>query len=71
MPHRNHLPPEGFVRLKDIIGPTGLIPISRSGWYAGIKAGRFPKPTKILGPRTAAWRVDEIRELIRRIEPSE
>jgi len=62
VPHPIHLPPEGFVRLKDIIGPTGLIPMCRSSFYAGIKDGRFPKPVK-LGPRTVAWRVDEIREL--------
>jgi predicted DNA-binding transcriptional regulator AlpA len=62
----NHLPAEGFVRLRDIIGPTGLIPVSRSSWYAGVKDGRFPKPIK-LGRRTAAWRVDEIRDLIKRL----
>ena len=71
MPHRNHLPPEGFVRLKDIIGPTGLIPISRSGWYAGIKAGRFPKPTKKFldpEPPLGAWMRSVSSS---KIEPSE
>jgi prophage regulatory protein len=57
---------DGFVRLRDIIGPFGLIPISRSSWYAGIKEGRFPKPVK-LGPRISAWRVEEIRDLIKRL----
>ena len=66
MPQPNHLPAEGFVRLRDIIGPAGLIPISRSSWYAGVKDGRFPKPIK-LGRRSAAWRVEEIRDLIRRL----
>ena len=50
MPHPIHLPPEGFVRLKDIIGPTGLIPMCRSSFYAGIKDGRFPKPVKLVSP---------------------
>ena len=35
------------------------IPISRSAWYAGISAGRYPRPSS-LGPRTAVWRSDEI-----------
>jgi prophage regulatory protein len=41
------------------------IPISRSAWWAGIRAGRFPKPIK-LGPRTSAWREEEIDSIIDR-----
>jgi prophage regulatory protein len=69
MPQTKHLPAEGFVRLRDIIGPTGLIPVSRSSWYAGVKDGRFPKPVK-LGPRISAWRVEEIRNLIKSLGSS-
>ncbi len=57
------LPTSGFVRLKDLLR---IIPISRSSWYAGIKEGRFPAPSK-LGPRTAAWRVSDIAELLDRL----
>jgi prophage regulatory protein len=57
------LPAEGYVRLSQIIGPTGPIPISRSSWWAGVKSGRYPQPLK-LGPRTTVWRVEQIRELI-------
>ncbi|HAU0604185.1 TPA: AlpA family phage regulatory protein [Legionella pneumophila] len=60
----------GFLRLKQIIGDNkanppipALIPISKSTWWAGVKSGRFPQPVK-LGPRTTAWRVEEIREFI-------
>ena len=35
------------------------IPISRSAWYAGIRAGMYPQSFS-LGPRTAVWRSDEI-----------
>ena len=42
---------------------AGLIPVKRSTWWAGVKVGRFPKPVK-LGPRTTAWRVEDIRALI-------
>jgi hypothetical protein len=34
-----------------------------SSWWAGCKSGRYPKPYK-LGPRTTAWRVDDIRALL-------
>jgi prophage regulatory protein len=55
----------GYVRLADILAPAGPLPISKSTWWAGIKAGRYPKPVK-LGPRITAWRVDDIRALIDR-----
>jgi len=60
----------GYLRLPQIIGNPkaeppipAIIPISRSSWWAGVKSGRFPKPIK-LGPRTTAWRVEDIRALI-------
>jgi prophage regulatory protein len=63
----DRLPRVGFVRLKSILAPEGPIPVGRSTWWAGIKSGRFPKPVK-LGPRTTAWRVEDIRSLIERSE---
>ncbi|HAT8267609.1 TPA: AlpA family phage regulatory protein [Legionella pneumophila] len=64
------LPETGFLRLKQIIGDnkanppiSALIPVSKSTWWAGIKLGRFPQPVK-LGPRTTAWRVEDIKEFI-------
>jgi predicted DNA-binding transcriptional regulator AlpA len=57
---------DGFLRLHDIIGPNGLIPISKSTWWAGVKDGRFPKAVK-LSPRTTAWRAKEIYDLIDRL----
>jgi prophage regulatory protein len=59
----------GFLRLRDIIGPGKPIPVSRSSWWQGIKDGRYPKPVKI-GPRMVAWRVQDIRDLIARLEAS-
>jgi len=58
------LPKTGFVRLSSILAPKGPIPIGRSTWWSGVKSGRFPKPVK-LGPRTTAWRVEDIRALIK------
>lgn len=60
----SHLQPElKLLRLSQILGPTGPIPVSKSTWWAGIKSGRFPKPIK-LGPRTTAWRAQDIYDLV-------
>ena len=66
------LPEIGFLRLKQIIGDDGagipaLIPVSRTSWWDGVRAGRYPKPVK-LGPGTTAWRVEDIRTLIEAAE---
>lgn len=53
----------GFLRLPSVLR---LIPVARSTWWAGVKSGRFPAPVK-LGPRTTAWRVEDIRDLIEAI----
>ena len=63
MSHKATLPETGLVRLKQILAPFGPIPVSPSTWWEGVKNGRFPKPVK-LGPRTTAWRVEDIRRLI-------
>jgi prophage regulatory protein len=49
----------GFYRLPTVLTK---IPISRSAWWAGIKAGRYPAGIKI-GPRTTAWRQTDIEDL--------
>lgn len=66
----NQLPQTGYLRLSQILGnkksnpPTApIIPISKSSWWVGVKSGRYPKPVK-LGPRTTAWKVEDIRHLI-------
>lgn len=64
----HQLPESGFLRLPQIIGDAergipAVIPVSKSTWWAGCKAGRYPKPVK-LGPRTTAWNVADIRALI-------
>ena len=64
---RYSLPETGFLRLKQIIGDKktipALIPESRSSFLAKVKAGIYPQSVK-LGPRTTAWRVEDIRALI-------
>lgn len=72
------IPETGFLRLRDIIGraPTGndpgtpaIIPVSASTWWAGVKAGRYPQPTRALGARITAWRAEDIRALIEANSP--
>lgn len=55
------LPAEGYVRLSEVLA---VYPVKKSTWYNGINAGRFPKPVR-LGARTVAWRVEDIRLLIK------
>ena len=54
------IPIEGYMRLPTVLS---VFPVSRSTWWAGISAGRFPKGVK-LGPRITAWKVEDIRKLI-------
>jgi prophage regulatory protein len=69
----NHgLPSEGYVRLWQIIGGKGyppLIPISKSSWWNGIRAGIYPEPVRTFGKRMSLWRVEDIRKLTNK--PSE
>ena len=64
------LPETGFLRLPQIVGnPTAeppippLIPVSKSTWWAGVRAGRYPRPIKV-SPGCTVWRVEDVRELI-------
>lgn len=60
----NHtLPETGFLRLPQVLE---LIPVSRATWWAGVKSGRFPAGVK-LGPRSTAWRAEDIRKLIEQL----
>lgn len=45
----------------------GVIPIGKSKWWAGVASGKYPRPTKALGPRVTAWMVEDVRTLIRQI----
>lgn len=58
--------PQG-VRLLRLRQVLAIVPVSRSTWFAGIQAGRFPKG-RHLGPRTTVWRSDEIEQLVFGVE---
>ena len=57
------IPSTGFLRLPQVLA---LIPVSKSTWWEGCRTGRFPKPVK-LGPRTTAWRAEDILALVERL----
>ena len=66
MNHQNPpvLPTTGFLRLSQIL--KNYLPISRTSWFEGVKAGRFPKPVK-LGPRISGYRAEDVADLIKRL----
>jgi predicted DNA-binding transcriptional regulator AlpA len=57
------IPSVGFLRLPQVLT---IIPISKSTWWKGCKAGRYPKPVK-LGPRSTAWKVEDIAALVKQL----
>jgi len=64
--HSQLIPHAGFMRLPQVLQ---IIPVGKSTWWAGIKSGRFPQGVK-LGPRTTAWRVEDIRQLLQELGAS-
>ena len=50
-------------RLLRINQVLALVPVGRSSWWEGCRTGRYPKPVK-LGPRTTAWRAEDIAAFI-------
>jgi predicted DNA-binding transcriptional regulator AlpA len=57
------IPQTGFLRLAQVLA---IIPLSKSTWFEGCRAGRYPKPVKI-GPRASAWKVEDIAALVERL----
>ena len=62
--------PPRFLRLPQIIGDPDatppiapIIPVCTTTWWAGIKAGRYPKGIK-LSPRVTVWRASDVFALI-------
>ena len=64
--------PDSLLRLWDIIGRPAkgdqpaipaLIPVGKTAWWSGVKAGRFPQPVR-LSPKCTAWRRSDIQKLI-------
>ena len=57
------IPETGFVRLAQVLM---VIPICKSSWWRGVKAGYYPKPLK-LSTRCTAWKAEDIHALIKQL----
>lgn len=71
------LPKVGLARLEQIIGDPKanppirpLVPVSRSTWWAGVRAGRFPPAIKVT-KGVSAWRWEDIHRLLESLRPEE
>ena len=52
----------GFLRLASIV--PGIIPVSRSAWYAGVARGIFPAPVPLGTGRAKAYRKSDLKRLV-------
>lgn len=48
-------------------GRHGVLPMSASTWWAGIRAGKYPSGVK-LSPKITAWKAEDIRRLLEAAE---
>jgi|CXWL01.1.fsa_nt_gi predicted DNA-binding transcriptional regulator AlpA len=59
-----HLPGERLLRARDIHRPCGILPISRSQFYALIARGEFPRGTR-LADNIVTWKESRVWEWVR------
>jgi prophage regulatory protein len=60
------VPPPGVYDILPLMRVSQIlrvVPISASGWWKGVRDGRYPKPMK-LSARVTVWKGEDIRELI-------
>jgi predicted DNA-binding transcriptional regulator AlpA len=67
------IPEVAFFKIWQIIGNPkavppipALLPVGRTTFLNRVRDGSYPQPVK-LGPRSVAWRVQDIRDLINSI----
>lgn len=69
----NQLPETGFIRASHIHGQPAkknkqaipaLVPVSRSKFWQMVAEGKFPAPTRALGPKITAWRIEDVRAFL-------
>lgn len=62
-----HLKEKHLLRLHDILAPGGPIPLSKSQWWAKVRAGTYPAPVKI-SERVTCWKLTDILALLESFE---
>ena len=68
--HPDHVG-DALLRLDAILAPKGPLPISRSGWWAGVKSGEFPEPAVRRSKRLTLWRGADVLAAIERLVASQ
>ena len=67
------LPETGYLRAAQIHGRPAtknspaipaIIPVSRSTFWKLVADKRFPAPSRLLGERITAWRIEDVRAYI-------
>jgi predicted DNA-binding transcriptional regulator AlpA len=58
-----------LLRLDQIIGPKGFVPVSKSTWHLYVAQGRIKKPI-MLGPRIACYWKSDVLAFIAELEVS-
>ena len=53
-----------FLRLPQVLN---VVPVSRSSWLRGIESGIYPRPIKLGGQRSVAWKSSDIRLLVEKL----
>ena len=67
MHKQESIPRPFFLRLPQVLAE---IPVSKSTWWNGIRAGKYPRPVK-LSARTSAWLRSDIDDLCDRLAEPE
>ena len=55
--HESRHPAPRLLRLPEVLA---MVPIKKPTLYRAIRAGKFPRPCKLLGGRASAWDEAEI-----------
>jgi predicted DNA-binding transcriptional regulator AlpA len=51
---------ERLIKLPEVLATLGM---KRTAWYAGIRAGKYPKPIK-RSPRDTVWPMSAIQKIV-------
>ncbi|MEQ3637828.1 hypothetical protein [Alcanivorax sp.] len=63
---RNRARDKGPKRSRPAITP--IVPVAKSTWWAGVKAGRFPPGVRLPGGQVTVWRAADIYAYIQSVE---
>ena len=58
------LPETGFIRMRGVCAPHGVVPASRATIHAWIRAGLFPAPVPLGPGRMKGFRVEDVRAFL-------